>query len=355
MIALQAYLRRTLDDVRALLPLAPRVRLVKGIWQEPAAVAYTDYETIRGNYARLLEELLGGGAFVAIASHDEWIHWRALELIDREGLARDAYEFQMLLGVRPHLGDALLGDGHTVRVYVPYGADWYEYSVRRFQENPQLAHHVVTDVLSRARRRVRREPERFAGKVVVVTGAGHGIGRASEARFAAEGAEAVVVDVNADGARETVSLIGAAGGRAHAIVADVSDEGAVESLRDQIAEAHKHVDVLHNNAGRLRAGSVTELSAEEWDLTFAVNVRSMFLVCRALIPLMQPNGGAIVNTASSSGLVGEAMTPAYNASKAAIINLTRQLAADYARTGIRANCVCPGWVPTGFNDPVLAV
>ena len=152
-IALQAYLRRTLDDVRALSPLAPRVRLVKGIWIEPAAVAYTDYDTIRANYARLLDELCGSGSFVAIASHDEWLHWRALELIDRHGLARERYEFQMLLGVREHLGDALVADGHAVRVYVPYGADWHAYSVRRFQENPRLARHVAADLLSRARRR----------------------------------------------------------------------------------------------------------------------------------------------------------------------------------------------------------
>jgi proline dehydrogenase len=154
-IALQAYLRRTLDDVRALAPLGAKVRLVKGIWIEPASVAYTDYETIRANYARLLDELLGEGAFVAIASHDEWIHWRALELIDRHGLAPDAYEFQMLLGVREHLGDALVADGHRVRVYVPYGADWHAYSVRRFQENPRLARYVAADLVGRARRRVR--------------------------------------------------------------------------------------------------------------------------------------------------------------------------------------------------------
>jgi proline dehydrogenase len=152
-VALQAYLRRTLEDVRSLAPLKPRVRLVKGIWIEPISVAYTDYETIRGNYARLLDELLGSGGFVAIASHDEWIHWRALELIDRRGLKPDAYEFQMLLGVREHLGDSLVRDGHGVRVYVPYGVDWHAYSVRRFQENPQLAHHVFADVLGRARRR----------------------------------------------------------------------------------------------------------------------------------------------------------------------------------------------------------
>lgn len=153
-IALQAYLRRTLGDVRALAPLAPRVRLVKGIWVEPATVAYTDHDTIRANYARLLDELWGSGSFVAIASHDEWLHWRALDLIDRHGLAPDAYEFQMLLGVREHLGDALVAGGHRVRVYVPYGADWHAYSVRRFQENPRLAGHVVADLLSRARRRV---------------------------------------------------------------------------------------------------------------------------------------------------------------------------------------------------------
>jgi proline dehydrogenase len=153
-IALQAYLRRTLADVRALAPLTPKVRLVKGIWIEPATAAYTDHDTIRANYARLLDELWGGGSFVAVASHDEWLHWRALELIDRHGIGRDRYEFQMLLGVREHLGDSLVADGHAVRVYVPYGADWHAYSVRRFQENPRLARHVAVDLLSRARRRV---------------------------------------------------------------------------------------------------------------------------------------------------------------------------------------------------------
>ena len=194
---------------------------------------------------------------------------------------------------------------------------------------------------------------RFEGKVVVVTGAGHGIGRATARRFAGEGAQVVVVDMNRSGAAETVDLITAEGGTAQAMVADVSDEQAVAELGARIATAHGRVDVLHNNAGRLRGGSVTDLSVDEWDLTFAVNVRSMFLVSRALIPLMLPNGGAIVNTASTSGLVGEMGIPAYNSSKGAVVNLTRQLAADYTRQGIRVNCVCPGWIPTGFNDPVL--
>ena len=195
---------------------------------------------------------------------------------------------------------------------------------------------------------------RFEQKVVVVTGAGHGIGRASALRFAREGGQVVVVDVNGDSAAETVGLIVEGGGAAHALAVDVSDERAVDGLGAEVAARHGRVDVLHNNAGRLRAGSVTELAVEEWDRTFAVNVRSMFLVSRALIPLMRPRGGAIVNTASTSGLVGEMGIPAYNSSKGAVVNLTRQLAADYTREGIRVNCVCPGWIPTGFNDPVLA-
>ena len=195
---------------------------------------------------------------------------------------------------------------------------------------------------------------RFEGKIVMVTGAGHGIGRATARRFAREGGEVVVVDINENGAAETVGLIAEDGGAAQAIAADVSDEQAVADLGSRIATDHGRVDVLHNNAGRLRGGSVTELPVDEWDLTFAVNVRSMFLVSRAVIPLMRPNGGAIVNTASTSGLVGEMGIPAYNSSKGAVVNLTRQLAADYTREGIRVNCVCPGWIPTGFNDPVLA-
>jgi meso-butanediol dehydrogenase / (S,S)-butanediol dehydrogenase / diacetyl reductase len=194
---------------------------------------------------------------------------------------------------------------------------------------------------------------RFEQKVVVVTGAGHGIGRASALRFAREGGQVVVVDVNGDSAAETVGLIVEGGGAAHALAVDVSDERAVDGLGAEVAARHGRVDVLHNNAGRLRAGSVTELAVEEWDRTFAVNVRSMFLVSRALIPLIRPRGGAIVNTASTSGLVGEMGIPAYNSSKGAVVNLTRQLAADYTREGIRVNCVCPGWIPTGFNDPVL--
>ncbi len=196
---------------------------------------------------------------------------------------------------------------------------------------------------------------RFEGKIALITGAGHGIGRASAERFAAEGATVIVVDIDPTTAGETADAMRAAGSTAHAIAADVADPDAVESMTKEALRGFGRIDVLHNNAGRLTPGSVTDLAIEEWDRTFAVNIRSMFLVCRTIIPTMRAQGGGvIVNTASTSGLVGEGGTPAYNASKAAIINFTRQLVADYAGSGIRANCVCPGWVPTGFNDPVLA-
>lgn len=195
---------------------------------------------------------------------------------------------------------------------------------------------------------------RFENKVVLVTGAGHGIGRASARRFAAEGATVVVVDMNRDTAEETQDLIKADGADAVAVQADVANERAVATLVSRALEVRGRIDVVHNNAGRLTRGSVHELAVEEWDRTFDVNIRSIFLICRAVLPGMLERGnGVIVNTSSASGLVGDQGTPAYNASKAAVINLTRQMAADYSRRGIRVNCVCPGWVPTGFNDPVV--
>jgi len=190
---------------------------------------------------------------------------------------------------------------------------------------------------------------RFAGKIAVVTGGAHGIGLATARRLAGEGARVVVIDVDDDALAAAAGIEGVDAARA-----DVATQGEVESAVAAIVEHHGTIDILHNNAGRLRAGSVTEVEVAEWDRTYAVNVRSMFLMCREVIPVMLRNGGgAIVNTASTSGLVGEVGIPAYNSSKGAVIQLTRQLAAEYARQGIRVNCVCPGWIPTGFYDPVL--
>jgi proline dehydrogenase len=139
----QAYLRRTLDDLAGL----ENVRICKGIYVEPASIAYQGYEEVRANYLRVLEHALAAGAYVGIATHDEYLIGGALRLVD--GLPSDRYEFQMLLGVRAERADQLVAAGHRVRIYVPFGRHWYEYSVRRLQENPRIAGYIASDTLGR--------------------------------------------------------------------------------------------------------------------------------------------------------------------------------------------------------------
>jgi len=146
-VVVQAYLRRTIDDVEGI----DNVRLCKGIYVEPPAIAYREFEAVRANYLLVLEKLLGQGSFVGIATHDEYLIVEALRRV--RGLPSDRYEFQMLLGVRPDRADALVGAGHRVRIYVPYGTQWYEYSVRRLQENPKIAGYVAADTMRRIVRR----------------------------------------------------------------------------------------------------------------------------------------------------------------------------------------------------------
>jgi proline dehydrogenase len=148
-VVLQARLHRTLDDVRDLADLRPSVRVCKGIYLEPEDIAYQDFQEIRENFVRVVEELLDAGAYVAIATHDDWLLERGVELVRRHGLGREEYEFQMLLGVRERLGDELVRDGHRLRIYVPYGRRWYEYSMRRLQENPKIATYIARDTIGR--------------------------------------------------------------------------------------------------------------------------------------------------------------------------------------------------------------
>jgi proline dehydrogenase len=146
-IALQARLRRTLADIGELADLRPNVRLCKGIYVEPVTVAYHGYQEVRDNFVRALAALLEAGCYVALATHDEWLIERGLERLS--GLAPDEYEFQMLLGVRQQRASELVADGHNVRVYVPFGDRWYEYSLRRLQENPALAGMLAKATLAR--------------------------------------------------------------------------------------------------------------------------------------------------------------------------------------------------------------
>ena len=144
---IQAYMRRSLKDVMRLAEAGVSVRLCKGIYDEPREIAYKDFDTVRQNYVLLLEELFKEGVYVGVATHDEHLVWHALRLIHQMGLSRNRYEFQMLLGVDEELRRILVNVGHKVRVYVPFGKDWYEYSTRRLKENSKIARYVAKDVI----------------------------------------------------------------------------------------------------------------------------------------------------------------------------------------------------------------
>ncbi len=148
-VVLQAYMRRTLDDIESLAELVPNVRLCKGIYLEPPEVAYQEFEEVRANFVRALEALLDLGSYIGIATHDEWLLGEGQRLVEERGLGRDEYEFQMLLGVRETLGDRLVADGHRLRIYVPFGEHWYGYSLRRLQENPKIAGYIASDTVGR--------------------------------------------------------------------------------------------------------------------------------------------------------------------------------------------------------------
>jgi proline dehydrogenase len=151
-IVLQARLRRTLDDIHALADLRPSVRLCKGIYLEPAAIAFTEYETVRANFVRCLDALLDCGSYVGVATHDEWLIGETLARVSQRGLGPQDYELQMLLGVREERRDELVADGHRLRVYVPFGEQWYRYSIRRLQENPAMATTIARATAGRVLR-----------------------------------------------------------------------------------------------------------------------------------------------------------------------------------------------------------
>jgi proline dehydrogenase len=153
---IQAYMRRSLEDAGRLTRAGVTVRLCKGIYDEPRKIAYKDFDTVRENYRLLLEELLRGGCYVGIATHDEFLVWHALRLIHQLEIPKERYEFQMLLGVDEELRGILVKAGHKVRVYVPFGEEWYEYSSRRLKENPKIAGYVAKDVFGSIADAVRR-------------------------------------------------------------------------------------------------------------------------------------------------------------------------------------------------------
>ena len=147
-IVIQAYLRRSEEDVRRLIDMKASVRLCKGIYIEPEAIAFKGKDEVRKNYVKLMGMLMEGGCRIGIATHDELLVRAAYDLLGRDHRQPDSYEFQMLYGVRQDLRDKIVADGHKLRVYVPFGKQWYAYSIRRFKENPQVAGYVFKSVMT---------------------------------------------------------------------------------------------------------------------------------------------------------------------------------------------------------------
>jgi 2-hydroxycyclohexanecarboxyl-CoA dehydrogenase len=189
--------------------------------------------------------------------------------------------------------------------------------------------------------------KRFSGRVAVVTGGAGGIGSAICQRLAEEGADVVVTDMNAVAARDVADKIVIKGGAAYAFEADISDSSSCADLISKVINRSGRVDILANNAGINRRGNLLALTEDDWHTSFAVNLNSMFYLCRAVIPhMMEAGGGAIVNTASQWGLYPAPNHIAYNVTKAAVASFTQNLARDYARYKIRVNAVCPGEIHT---------
>ena len=145
---IQAYLRRSETDVKELVKLKANIRLCKGIYIEPIEIAFKERDEIRHNFSRLLEMLLKSGCYVGIATHDEYLVDVAYQLIDKLGLSNEEYEFQMIYGVTEKLRDKILNDGHRLRIYVPFGEDWFAYSVRRLKENPAIVGYIMKNIFS---------------------------------------------------------------------------------------------------------------------------------------------------------------------------------------------------------------
>jgi NAD(P)-dependent dehydrogenase (short-subunit alcohol dehydrogenase family) len=197
---------------------------------------------------------------------------------------------------------------------------------------------------------------RFEGRAVIVTGAASGIGRQTAIAFAREGAHVVVADIDEPGSAATVETITGEGGTASSTVTDVADDDSVAAMVATCRERYGAVDVLHNNAYWAPLyRPLADTSPDEWDRTIAVTLSSVFYGCRHAIPAMiEQGGGVIVNTASVAGfLVGSPQFAAYMAAKGGVVQLTRSVAMDYGRHGIRCNAVCPGFIETPATAPPM--
>ena len=195
--------------------------------------------------------------------------------------------------------------------------------------------------------------QRFADRVVLVTGAGGGIGQASALRIAAEGGAVFCVDLNAEAVDATAAMITRDGGRAVGHRCDISSESEVQACVAACLEAYGSLYALVNMAGVLRFDDTEQLALEKWQQVIDVNLTGTMLLCREALPHLLASKGSIVNAASTAALSGLPCGAAYSASKGGVLAMTRSIAIEYAKRGVRANCVCPGEIKTGMTDDVV--
>jgi NAD(P)-dependent dehydrogenase (short-subunit alcohol dehydrogenase family) len=191
---------------------------------------------------------------------------------------------------------------------------------------------------------------KLSNKVVVITGSGSGIGRACALEFVKEGASIVIADINIDAAIETAELIKAAGGKAMPVQTDVSKPASVEGLLEQTLNVYPFVHALVNNAAVQINKTAEDTSFEEWNRQLAVNLGGVFLCSKYFLPHLRKTKGSILNMSSVNGFFVEPNCAGYCATKAAIVGLTKAMAIDHGREGIRVNCICPGYIDAGLAE-----
>jgi NAD(P)-dependent dehydrogenase (short-subunit alcohol dehydrogenase family) len=191
---------------------------------------------------------------------------------------------------------------------------------------------------------------KFKNKVVVITGAGSGIGRACAIEFAREGAQVVIADINLNSAEETAALIKAYGGNAFAVEADVSNPASVQKLVDETISSFSNVHALVNNAAIQVNKTAEDTTFEEWNQQLSINLGGVFLCSKYFLPHLRKTKGNIVNMSSVNGFFVEPTCAGYCATKAAIIGLTKAMAIDHGNEGIRVNCICPGYIDAGLAE-----
>jgi len=194
--------------------------------------------------------------------------------------------------------------------------------------------------------------KRFDGKVAFITGGASGMGRATCIRFAAEGARVFAIDVDGAGLEQTALTIKEGGGTIETHLCNVTSKEECAQAVERAVEAFGRLDVLANIAGIVRFANSTEMSADDWNLVLAVNLSGPFYLCQAAIPHLLKTNGNIVNVASNAGLMGQAYTAAYCASKGGLVQLTRALAMEFIKQPLRVNAICPAGTDTAMNQGI---